>query len=241
MLQLICKITESQNKLENGLNTLVTNSNTKTTKEYNTLVRPIQGPRVLQINPDTLEIVKVFETIIDVINTIEHTNRNSLRRAVAKNSIYRNYRWKFVNRNIDIKDHNLVIEPTNNQEEIKTVGYLCKLNDTKTEIINVYRTLADAIIDNGKIKKDNECFILYEQCNNILRENFEEKYSKPLLYKNGVGQFDINNNLIKDFASKQDCFRKVHISRKLLDTLIKEQKSLNGFVYKYIGKKSKVI
>lgn len=75
------------------------------------------------------------------------------------------------------------------------------------------------------------------QCNNILRE----KYGKPLLYKNGVGQFDINDNLIKDFASKQDCFRKVNISRLLLDNLIKEQNRLNGFIYKYIGKKSKVI
>lgn len=98
MLQLIYKISESQNKLENGLNTLVTNSNTKTTQEYNTLVRPVHGPRVLQINPDTLEIVKIFETIIEVINTIEHTNRNSLRRAVAKIVF------------IEIIDGNLLIE-----------------------------------------------------------------------------------------------------------------------------------
>ena len=239
MLQLICKITESQNKLENGLNTLVTNSNSKTTQQYNTLVKPIQGPRVLQINPDTLEIVKIFETIIEVINSIEHTNRNSLRRAVSKNSIYRNYRWKFVNRNIDVKD--ILIEQTNLDEEIKTVGYICKLNDTKTEIINVYFSMQEAVLENGKIAKNNECYILYEQCENILKQNFEEKYGKPLLYKNGVGQFDNNNNLIQDFTSKQDCFRKVNISRKLLDDLIKNNTNLNGFVYKYIGKKSKVI
>ena len=144
----------------------------------------------------------------------------------------------FINRYVNIKD--IIIEPTNN-EEIKCVGYIAKLNDNKTEIINIYYSMQEAIILNGKISRNNQYYILYDKCDNELVEKFEKIYGKPLLYQNGVGQFDTMNNLIKDFTSKEDCFRKLNISRSLLNKLIKENISHNGFSYKYIGKKNQWI
>jgi hypothetical protein len=35
-----------------------------------------------------------------------------------------------------------------------------------------------------------------------LREKFEKENSEPLLYKNGVGQFDLQNNLIEEIDIK---------------------------------------
>jgi len=238
MLQLISNISETQNKLENTLITIIKNSNTRTSQEYNTVIKPLQGPKVIQINSDTLKIHKVYNTIIELLNTDIHITRNSLKRAVEKKSIYRNYRWMFINRDSDIKE--IVIEPTNVNENIKCIGYIAKLNDNKTEITNVYISMQEAVKANGKIHRNSQYYILYEQCDNILKENFEKINGKALLYQNGLGQFDDKDKLIKDFASKEDCFRKLNISRALLNKLIKENTIHNGFIYKYIGKKTQI-
>lgn len=100
--------------------------------------------------------------------------------------------------------------------------------------------MQEAVKANGKIPRNSQYYILYEQCDNILKQNFEKINGKPLLYKNGVGQFDDTDKLIKDFASKEDCFRKSNISRALLNKLIKENIVHNGFIYKYIGKKIQI-
>jgi len=238
MLQLISNISETQNKLENTLITIIKNSNTRTSQEYNTVIKPLQGPKVIQINSETLKIHKVYNTIIELLNTDIHISRNSLKRAVEKKSIYRNYRWMFVNRDSDIKE--IVIEHTNVNEEIKCIGYIAKLNDNKTEITNVYISMQEAVKANGKIPRNSQYYILYEQCDNIFKENFEKINGEPLLYQNGLGQFNDKNKLIKDFASKEDCFRKLNISRALLNKLIKENTIHNGFIYKYIGKKTQI-
>ena len=172
------------------------------------------------------------------MNTDIHITINSLKRAVEKKSIYRNYRWMFINRDSDIKE--IIIEPTNINEEIKCIGYIAKLNDNKTEITNVYISMQEAVKTNGKIPRNSQYYILYEQCDNILKKNFEKINGKVLLYQNGLGQFDDKDKLIKDFASKEDCFRKLNISRVLLNKLIKENTIHNGFIYKYIGKKTQI-
>ena len=174
-----------------------------------------------------------------MLNTDVHITRNSIKRAVENNSIYKNYRWMFINRDTDIKEIN--VEPTNIEKEVKCFGYISKLNDDKTEIINVYYSMQQAILENGNISRNSEYYILYKECKKELLENFERINGKPLLYKNGIGQFDENDNLINEFSSKENCFRNSNISRALLSKLIKEKINHNGFTYKYIGKKTRVI
>ena len=228
-------LSNNQSKLENTLITLVKDKNTRSSQDYNTLIKPLQGPKVVQIDAKTLKIQKVYETILDLLKSDTCVNRTSIKRAVEKNSIYRNCRWMFINRDENIKM--LVIQPTNIYEEIKSIGYIAKLNPDKTEIVNVYYSKQEAVKHNGPIRRNTSHYVLYEECDIEQRDNFEKIHGKPLLYKNGVGQFDIDEKLIKEFLSKEDCHRKVNISRALLNKLIKENISNNGFIYKYIGKK----
>jgi hypothetical protein len=37
-----------------------------------------------------------------------------------------------------------------------------------------------------------------------------------LLYKNGVGQYDLDNNLVNEFTCKYDCIRELKMSDKSL-------------------------
>lgn len=176
---------------------------------------------------------------MSIANTSEarpgHITRNSLRRAIQHNSIYRDHRWIFLDRNKSIDT--LVIPPTNIMKDIKTIGYIAKLNDSKTEIINVYLNQEVASKLTGKSIRNNQFYTLYEKCDPILVNNFERTYGKPLLYKNGIGKFNSDNVLVQDFISKQDCFRKLNITRILLAKVINDKTSLLGFTYKYIGEK----
>jgi hypothetical protein len=60
-----------------------------------------------------------------------------------------------------------------------------------------------------------------------------------LLYKNGVGQFDLENNLIKEFACKYDCIKSLSMSDKTLTKALEKSVSYNGYFFKEIGSKLK--
>ena len=82
---------------------------------------------------------------------------------------------------------------------------------------------------------------MYHDCDIILREKFEEINKKPLLYKNGIGQYDISGNLIKEFICKYDCIKQLNISDKTLTKALEKKIPYNGFYFKEIGSKLKVI
>jgi len=61
------------------------------------------------------------------------------------------------------------------------------------------------------------------------------------MYGNGVGQFDNENNLIRDFSCKYDCIRELKISDKTLSKALKNNIMYNGYYFKEIGSKLKWI
>jgi len=83
---------------------------------------------------------------------------------------------------------------------------------------------------------------IYDDCDVTFRENFEEKINgMPLLYKNGVGQYDLQNNLIREFSCKYDCLKTLLMSDKTLAKALDKEKQYNGFYYKSIGSKLKCV
>jgi hypothetical protein len=152
MLQLINNISQKQDKLENTLITIVKNSNTRTSQEYNMVIKPLQGPKVIQINSETLKIHKVYDTIIELLNTDPHINRNSLKRAIEKKSIYRNYRWMFINRDSDIKE--IVVEPILEKVKERSGNTSASINAAKSSLETLNTT--GSAIRNKTIKLRNK-------------------------------------------------------------------------------------
>jgi hypothetical protein len=75
-----------------------------------------------------------------------------------------------------------------------------------------------------------------------LREKFEEKNKgSPLLYKNGIGQYDSENNLVNIFACKYDCIKELKMSGKTLAKSLEKNIKYNGFYYKELGSKLKCL
>jgi hypothetical protein len=82
---------------------------------------------------------------------------------------------------------------------------------------------------------------LFDECDDILKQNFIQNYSEPLLYKNGIGQYDINNNLIREFICKYDCIKQLKMSDKTLSKALTKNTLYNDSYFKDIGSKLKMI
>ena len=212
---------------------------------------PHLGPRLQKINPETIQLIKVYESVTEAMNENKHIKRPSIAKAVEENTIYCGFRWQLVERNLD---PNIIhsLEPTK-ETKVQNLGYIAKLNIDKTQILNVYldrktasqqngfesSSALDNPVKNGSIV-NNQYYILYDKCEADLINNFEANHGKPLLYKNGVGQYDLDNNLVNEFTCKYDCIRELKMSDKTLTKALDKDIQYNGFYYKSIGNKLKI-
>ena len=129
------------------------------------------------------------------------------------------------------------------EKVVNTIDTLGVYLDRKTAAqLNGYQSSSalDNPVKNNTITNGNY-YTLYDMCEPNLIENFEEKNGSPLLYKNGVGQYDLNNNLIKEFSCKYDCIRDLKMSDKTLAKSLQNNIPYNNFYYKEIGAKLSVI
>jgi hypothetical protein len=211
------------------------------------------GPRVQKINPETFELVKYYESVSDVMKENPNIKRPTLNKAIVENRVYYNYRWLFVERSMDPNIiHNIL--PT--KESIhKDMGYIAKLDQNKTQILNVYIDRKTGASDNefeslsaldnpvrsGKLT-NGFYYMIYDKCSEELRANFEAQHGGyPQLYRSGIGQYDSNNNLTRIFLCKYYCCNQLSISDKILSKSIKKKLAYNGHYYKEIGDKIKML
>ncbi len=209
------------------------------------------GPRLQQINPETLKLIKTWDCMAEALKSNPKLKRASIGKAVTDNTVYQGFRWTFVDRELDPnKIHKL--EPTK-ETRPQNNGYIAKLNKEKTQILNVYldRKTAckfndyksDSALDNP-VKNGTESngyfYMLYDSCNEELKKSFEKTNGKPILYKSGIGQYDEKNKLIKEFGSKQECCQSVGIGDKSLKKSLENKSFYNGYIYKYLEPKLKI-
>jgi prophage antirepressor-like protein len=253
--KLLKQLSAKIDNLENKTNNIIEKTNTQNIKTSTGFKEPLVtlGPRVQKINPENLQIVKIYESASEVMKENSNIKRPSLSKAVSDNTIYYGFRWLFVDRELDPNIiHN--IQPTK-QTKVQNLGYIAKLNSEKTEIINVYlhrKTAAhyndyestgalDIPVRNNTLTK-GFYYKLYHECNEDLRFDFEQKINgTPILYKNGIGRYDLNNNLVAEFISKKNCTTSLSISDKTLNKALTKKIQYNGFFYKEMGTKLKCL
>ena len=136
----------------------------------------------------------------------------------------------------------------------KNPGYIAKLNQDKTEILNVYLDRKTASTSNGyessgaldtpvkqfKITRGHY-YLLYDNCSDDLKQAFVSKHGEPLLYKDGVGQYNSENHLVRSFACKYDCIRRLKMSDKTLAKALDKTVLYNGYYFKTIGSKLQIV
>jgi hypothetical protein len=212
------------------------------------------GPRLQCINPETLQLVKVYETVTECMSMDSKMKRPSINKAVVENTIYNGFRWLLVDRSLDpsVIVH---IEPSV-PVIVKNTGYIAKLNATKTEIVNVYLDRKTASIENGYSASgldaafknttvlNGHCYVLYDSCGEDMQTEFVENKnggSEPMLFKSGLGQYDESHQLTKEFACKYDCIKGLKISDKTLEKAITNNSLYNAHYYKLLGSRTKCL
>ena len=211
------------------------------------------GPYLQKINPDTLTLVKVYDSVSECMRENHQIKRPSINKAILENTIYHGYRWLYVNRELD--PYKIInIQPTK-IIKIQNTGYIAKLNKDKNKILNVYLDRKTASLENNykspssldnAIKNDllihNYYYILYNNTSENLKYEFLKKHNikEILLYKNGVGQYNIENKLIQEYICKYDCIKKLHISDKTLTKALERNILYNNNYFKYIGSKLQI-
>ena len=227
-------------------------SQVKTTTGFNTALVTL-GPRLQKIHPDTLELVKVYESVSEAMKENSDIKRPSMNKAVRENTVYHGYRWLLVDRDLDPSVVHGTVLPTKKVRP-QVVGYIAQLNGDKTKILNVYIDRKTAAHCNGyessgldvPVKKSivsrGFYYKLYDDCDEELREMFELERNNgecPLLYRNGVGQYDAQGKLVRVHACKYECIRTLKMSDKTLAKALSKNVEYNGFYFKEIGEKLK--
>ena len=240
---------ENSNKnIANKLNSLQTKTTTNFQEPLATL-----GPRLQQINSETMTINKVYESIAECIKEYNFkVKRPSIVKAIEDSIVYNGFRWAFVDRNTD---PNIIanILPTK-QTKTQNLGYIAKLNKEKTEILNVYLDRKTAATSNDYASSSSldtpvknmsltngHYYMLYDKCEDELKNVFVQKYGEPLLYKDGVGQYNAENNLLAEFVCKYDCIKQLKISDKTLAKALDKNVLYNNYYFKSIGSKVKCL
>lgn len=248
MMTQIQKLEKMNTEILQKLNSL----QTKTTTNFNQPLVTV-GPRLQQINPDTITIHKVYESVAECIKEYNYkVKRPSIAKAVTENTIYHGFRWAYIDRDLDatVITNLPITKPT----KVQNIGYVAKINKEKTEIINVFLdrktacilenynsiTSLDTPIKNNKL---HNCFyyMLYENCDMKLRADFVAKHGEPMLYKTGIGQFNSEQKLIKEFVCKYDCIKQLQIGDKTLRKALEKQIAYNTFYFKELDSKLKMI
>lgn len=225
---------------------------TKTTTNFNQPLVTL-GPRLQKINPETMHLIKTYESIAECLKEYNFkVKRPSIVKSIEENTVYHGFRWAFVDRN---SDPNIIenLQPTK-QTRPQNLGYIAKLNKEKTEILNVYldrKTAAkynqytsisslDLHVKNNTLT-NGHYYILYDKCNDALKKSFEDKNGEPFLYKDGLGQFNENNELVQEFLCKYDCIKRLKISDKTLKKTLDKDVQYNNHYFKTLGSKTRCI
>ena len=178
--------------------------------------------------------------------------RPSINKAIDENTIYHGFRWLLVDRSLD---PNIIIniQPTK-ITRAQNIGYIAKLNKEKTEILNVYLDRKNAAAENEYLSysaldnpvknytiTNGHYYVLYDSCEEDLREEFVIKNGnkEPILYKNGVGQYNAENVLVQEFICKYDCIKSLHISDKTLEKALTKNILYNGTYFRFLDCKVK--
>uniref|UniRef100_A0A6C0E9L3 Bro-N domain-containing protein n=1 Tax=viral metagenome TaxID=1070528 RepID=A0A6C0E9L3_9ZZZZ len=242
---------QKMNNFENIIKDLSNKLNSTQTRTTTNFEQPLPtiGPRLQKINPETLQLINVYETVTECMKEDGSIKRPSIHKAIQENIVYKGFRWMYVDRELD---PNVLynIKP-NKQSKVQNLGYIAKLDENKSQIINVYIDRKTAAVNNGyesisaldnPVKKgtitNGHYYMLYDSCEENLKQEFVNRNGEPILYKDGVGQYDAQNNLIKEFVSKYDCTKTLQISDKTLAKALDKNKPYNGHYYKSLGSKT---
>jgi prophage antirepressor-like protein len=207
-----------------------------------------RSPKVFQYNKDTLELINIYDSVIDVIRNVGGSSHTGLREASKANTIYKNCRWVLQDRDIVETPIPLPTVISSN----KSIEYIAMIDIKKTKIMEVFASQRDAAESRNlagfstisrAIKKSSissgHYWNFFDKCSQEMQDEYLSTNSLPerFIKKNSkyVIQFDpITNKEIKQFKSITDVTLQFQMSHTTLKKVSISNEIHKGYKWQII-------
>jgi len=194
-----------------------------------------RGNKIQRYSADGKTLIKTYESYAyalrdSSLSSSMSISRLSIKNAIDKKLIYKNYRWMELKRELDDNTFQDIGETV--QSKIAKIGYVAMLNLDKTEIVKVFpdqkackedRQLTSSASVANAIKRESICrghyIKMWDDCNEELKQKYLENNKLPNKRVNGISIHQlhpINNNILKVYSSVEDVMKEFKIARKTL-------------------------
>lgn len=150
-----------------------------------------QNRKIQQYDPDTFELIKTHEGLMDVIRTFPNFSKSGIKNAASKNTIYNGFRWFYISPDAEYKHYEIPKTVVNQPTSIPQL--IAVINKEKTRIEYVFSTQANASIalKINRRQTINECikkqslykntyyFRYFNDCEESLRNDYLSRAELP--------------------------------------------------------------
>lgn len=196
-------------------------------------------------------LIKYYESFIDLIRDIPGTSVSGLKHSIGNSSVYHGFRWKIIEKTEDPSVKYDIGETTD--IVISRREFIAHINIDKTRIMDVYSEQKE-FAEKYKLSNSAVCcaikrgsrtqgghLMFYDDCPIEMREEYEKNHKlpeKPVISGGmTVSKIDKNTNVVlKIYNSISDAIKENPMSRLSLQTASNNNTVHNGFLWKISGK-----
>jgi prophage antirepressor-like protein len=210
-------------------------------------------PKIYQYSPDNLQTpIRIFDSPAEAERTLSNVSTPALKRASANNTIYKDYRWLYVNRLEEPPEQ--IAETVISKYKMPEIRFIAMIDIKKTKILTVYSSQKDAVeARNMKCNSftraiqqqhvsSGHYWNFFDECSAEMKNAYLESNALPEPHSNPSGikiqRIDpLTNNVLSTYNSKRDIVKKYQISYLKLNQLIKNDANevYNGFIWKTLN------
>jgi len=207
-----------------------------------------RSPKVYQYDPQTLELVQIYDSVITFTRHFHSSSGSALREAARNNRIYKDFRWLLVERT----GTSVPIPPPTVESRTQSIEFIAMIDIKKNKIMEVFPSQKDAAMSRNlsgfstisrAIKEDRvssgHYWNYFEKCSQDMRDEYLKTNRLPEHHvkSNGVTVIQINpltDENIKTYKSITEVLKIFQMSRASLNKVSDSNEIHNGFKWKIV-------
>jgi len=208
-----------------------------------------RSPKVYQYDPETLEFIQAYDSVIAFVRNFHSSSGGALREAAKHNRVYKGFRWVLAER--DLTDPPIP-EPTV-ESRTQSIEFIAMIDIKKTKILEVFPTQRDAAksrnlagfttisraIKQGSISSGHY-WNFFDKCSEEMKNTYlaSNKLPEPHTKTNSttVSQIHpVTGEEIKRYKSITEVIKKFQLSRTTLYKVSENGNVHNGFKWRVIN------
>lgn len=209
-----------------------------------------RSPKVYQYLPDNLLIpIKIYDSPAEVERDLSelHISPAPLRASSKNNTIYKGFRWLFLNRNLELPLN--IPDTVDTKHKSPDIKYIAMIDIKKTKIIQLFSTQKDAVeARNMKSRSftraiqqqsisSGHYWNFFDNCSEEMKLEYLKNNKLPEKYIANIGkkveQIDPKTNtVIKIYNSNRDIVKNFQMSTLTLQKCLKSGEIYNGYIWK---------